>query len=190
MSATTPDRVAAMRAFNRFYTRRIGVLRDGLLGTSHPLPVARVLFELGQREVERSRRYKRPLVAIMMDIDHFKFINDYYGHTVGDQVLQAVAKRCSDNLRRIDILGRLGGDEFTFLLPETDMFTASHVAERVRLTVAERPVVTEETPISISVSLGVARATSATPDLEVLISRADAAMYVAKREGRNRVEYG
>jgi diguanylate cyclase (GGDEF)-like protein/PAS domain S-box-containing protein len=150
----------------------------------------RGLFELGQREVERSRRYKRPLVAIMMDIDHFKFINDYYGHTVGDQVLQAVAKRCSDNLRRIDILGRLGGDEFTFLLPETDMFTASHVAERVRLTVAERPVVTEETPISISVSLGVARATSATPDLEVLISRADAAMYVAKREGRNRVEYG
>jgi diguanylate cyclase (GGDEF)-like protein len=150
----------------------------------------RGLFELGQREVERSRRYKRPLVAIMMDVDHFKFINDYYGHAVGDQVLVAVAKRCSDNLRRIDILGRLGGDEFTFLLPETDMFTASHVAERVRQTVSERPVVTEETPISVSVSLGVARATSATPDLEVLISRADAAMYVAKREGRNRVEYG
>ena len=150
----------------------------------------RGLFELGQREVERSRRYKRPLVAIMMDIDHFKFINDYYGHAVGDQVLQTVAKRCSDNLRRIDILGRLGGDEFTFLLPETDMFTASGVAERVRNTVAERPVVTEETPISVSVSLGVARATSATPDLDVLISRADAAMFVAKREGRNRVEFG
>jgi diguanylate cyclase (GGDEF)-like protein/PAS domain S-box-containing protein len=150
----------------------------------------RGLFELGQREVERSRRYKRPLVAIMMDVDHFKFINDYYGHTVGDQVLQAVAKRCTDNLRRIDILGRLGGDEFTFLLPETDMFTASHVAERVRQTVAERPIVTDETPINVSASLGVARATSATPDLEVLISRADAAMYVAKREGRNRVEFG
>ena len=150
----------------------------------------RGLFELGQREVERARRYKRPLVAMMMDIDHFKFINDYYGHTVGDQVLQAVAKRCSDNLRRIDILGRLGGDEFTILLPETDMFTASQVAERVRNTVADRPVVTEENPISVSVSLGVARATSATPDLEVLISRADAAMYIAKREGRNRVEFG
>jgi len=150
----------------------------------------RGLYELGQREVERARRYKRPLVAMMMDIDHFKFINDYYGHTVGDQVLQAVAKRCSDNLRRIDILGRLGGDEFTFLLPETDMFTASQVAERVRNTVADRPVITPENPISVSVSLGVARATSATPDLEVLISRADAAMYVAKREGRNRVEFG
>jgi len=76
------------------------------------------------------------------------------------------------------------------LLPETDMFTASGVAERVRNTVAERPVVTEETPINVSVSLGVARATSATPDLEVLISRADAAMFIAKREGRNRVEFG
>lgn len=150
----------------------------------------RGLFELGQREVERSRRYKRPLVAIMMDVDRFKFINDYYGHAVGDQVLQTVAKRCSDNMRRIDILGRLGGDEFIFLLPETDMFTASNVAERVRQTVAERPVVTEETSINVSVSLGVARATSATPDLDVLISRADAAMYVAKREGRNRVEFG
>ena len=150
----------------------------------------RGLFELGQREVERARRYKRPLVAIMMDVDRFKFINDYYGHTAGDQVLQTVAKRCSDNMRRIDILGRLGGDEFTFLLPETDMFTASNVAERVRQTVAERPVAAEETTINVSVSLGVARATSATPDLEVLISRADAAMYVAKREGRNRVEFG
>jgi diguanylate cyclase (GGDEF)-like protein len=150
----------------------------------------RGLFELGQREVERSRRYKRPLVAIMMDIDRFKYINDYYGHAAGDLVLQAVAKRCSDNMRRIDILGRLGGDEFAFLLPEADMFTASNVAERVRLTISERPVITEETQINVSVCLGVARATSATPDLEVLISRADAAMYIAKREGRNRVEFG
>jgi diguanylate cyclase (GGDEF)-like protein/PAS domain S-box-containing protein len=150
----------------------------------------RGLFELGQREVERSRRYKRPLVAIMMDVDRFKFINDYYGHAAGDQVLQTVAKRCSDNMRRIDILGRLGGDEFTFLLPETDMFTATNVAERVRQTVAERPVMAEDTSINVSVSLGIARATSATPDLDVLISRADAAMYVAKREGRNRVEFG
>jgi diguanylate cyclase (GGDEF)-like protein len=150
----------------------------------------RGLFELGQREVERSRRYKRPLVAIMMDIDRFKFINDYYGHAAGDLVLQTVAKRCVDNMRRIDILGRLGGDEFTFLLPETDMFTANNVAERVRHTIAEYPVITEESQISVSVSIGVARATAATPDLEVLISRADAAMYVAKREGRNRVEFG
>lgn len=150
----------------------------------------RGLFELGQREVERSRRYKRPLVAVMMDIDRFKYINDVYGHAIGDQVLQVVAKRCADNLRRIDILGRLGGDEFTILLPETDMFTASHVAERVRKCVSERPIMTDETPINVSVSMGVARATSATPDLEILITRADSAMYQAKREGGNRVTYG
>ena len=150
----------------------------------------RGLFELGQREVERARRYKRPLVAIMLDIDHFKFINDYYGHLVGDLVLQTVAKRCSDNLRRIDILGRLGGDEFTILLPETDMYTASHVANRVRQHIGDKPFITGDATINVSASLGVARATSATPDLEILISRADAALYVAKREGRNRVEFG
>lgn len=150
----------------------------------------RGLFELGQREVERARRYKRPLVAIMLDIDHFKYINDYYGHPVGDLVLQTVAKRCSDNLRRIDILGRLGGDEFTILLPETDMYTASHVANRVRQTISDKPFTTGDGTINVSASLGVARATSATPDLEVLIGRADAALYVAKREGRNRVEFG
>ncbi len=150
----------------------------------------RGLFELGQREVERARRYKRPLVAVMMDIDNFKYINDVYGHAIGDVVLQVVAKRCSDNLRRIDILGRLGGDEFTILLPETDMFTASHVAERVHKCIGDRPIMTDEGPINVSVSMGVARATSATPDLEVLITRADSAMYQAKRNGGNRVSYG
>jgi diguanylate cyclase (GGDEF)-like protein/PAS domain S-box-containing protein len=150
----------------------------------------RGFFELGQREVERSRRFERPLVAIMMDIDRFKYINDVYGHAAGDRVLQAVAKRCSDNLRRIDILGRFGGDEFTLLLPETDIFRAKGVAERMRQCVSSSPVSLDDTQIDVSVSLGIARATAATPDLEVLISRADAAMYVAKQSGRNRVEYG
>jgi diguanylate cyclase (GGDEF)-like protein len=150
----------------------------------------RGFYELGQREVERSRRYKRPLVAIMLDIDHFKFINDFYGHAIGDYILQSIAKRCSDSLRRIDILGRLGGDEFTILLPETDMFTATGVAERVRNTISNQPVITDPSPVTVSVSLGVARATATTPDLDILISRADKALYTAKREGRNRVEYG
>jgi diguanylate cyclase (GGDEF)-like protein/PAS domain S-box-containing protein len=150
----------------------------------------RGFFELGQREVERSRRFQRPLVAVMMDVDRFKFINDVYGHPAGDRVLQAVAKRCADNLRRIDILGRFGGDEFTILLPETDIYRARGVAERVRHCVAATPVQAEDAQIEVSVSLGIARATSATPDLDVLISRADAAMYLAKQAGRNRVEFG
>jgi diguanylate cyclase (GGDEF)-like protein/PAS domain S-box-containing protein len=150
----------------------------------------RGFFELGQREVERSRRFQRPQVAIMMDVDRFKFINDVYGHSAGDRVLQAVAKRCGDNLRRIDILGRFGGDEFTILLPETDIYRARGVAERVRQCVAATPVPADEALVEVSVSLGIARATSATPDLDVLISRADAAMYLAKQAGRNRVEFG
>jgi diguanylate cyclase (GGDEF)-like protein/PAS domain S-box-containing protein len=150
----------------------------------------RGFFELGQREVERSRRFNRALVAIMMDVDRFKFINDLYGHPVGDRVLQAVAKRCAENLRRIDLLGRFGGDEFTLLLPETDIYRARGVAERLRHAVAVEPVETDRGLVEVTVSLGIARATSSTPDLEVLIGRADAAMYLAKQAGRNRVEFG
>lgn len=149
----------------------------------------RGLYELGQREVERARRFKRPLVAIMMDIDNFKSINDSYGHSSGDQVLQAIADRCRDNLRRIDIIGRLGGDEFAILLPETDMFRASGVAERVRLCIADVPIQTYGVSLEVSVSIGIARATNATPDLDILIGRADSALYTAKNGGRNRIEF-
>lgn len=150
----------------------------------------RGFYELGQREVERARRFKRPLAAVMMDLDHFKYVNDAYGHAIGDQVLKGVAERCLRTLRRIDILGRMGGDEFTILLPETNMYTARGVAERLRRKIVETPIDTEKAPVSISASLGVARATAATPDLDVLISRADAAMYTAKDGGRNRVDFG
>ena len=150
----------------------------------------RGFFELGQREVERSRRFNRPLVAIMLDVDRFKFINDLYGHPVGDRVLQVVAKRCAENLRRIDLLGRFGGDEFTLLLPETDIYRARGVAERLRHCVETSPVETGRGLVEVTVSLGIARATTSTPDLDVLIGRADAAMYLAKQAGRNRVEFG
>ncbi len=149
----------------------------------------RGLYELGQREVERARRFKRPLVAIMFDIDEFKRVNDNYGHASGDQVLLTVAKRCRENLRRIDILGRFGGDEFIILLPETDMFTASRVAERLRQKICSVPVKTQSSKIQISISMGVSKATPATPDLDILVSRADGAMYLAKKNGGNRIEF-
>lgn len=149
----------------------------------------RGFYELGRREVERARRFQRPLAAIMMDIDNFKQINDTYGHSTGDQVLQAVAQRCRENLRKIDILGRLGGDEFTILLPETDMFTASSVAERVRQYIAGTPVQTHQVNLDVTVSIGIARATDDTPDLDKLIRRADSAMYTAKNGGRNRIDF-
>ena len=148
----------------------------------------RGFIELGQREVERSRRYKRPLVAIVIDIDNFKEINDNFGHANGDLVLQAVASRCLQNLRRVDLVARLGGDEFTILLPETDVSTGSQVAERLRNCISAAPVDLDGSQVAISVSVGVARSTTSIPDLDILLSRADSAMYQAKKSGRNRLE--
>jgi diguanylate cyclase (GGDEF)-like protein len=143
--------------------------------------------ELGRREIERSRRYKRPLAAIMLDIDHFKQINDHYKHATGDEVLRELALRCRERLREIDILGRYGGEEFVLLLPETDLKGALHVAESLRERVFRVPFRTQAGALKVTISLGVAVYTSGEMDLEKLLDRADDAMYVAKQNGRNQV---
>ncbi len=149
----------------------------------------RGFYEFGQREVERARRFQRPLAAIMMDVDNLKQINDTYGHSTGDQVLKVVGQRCRENLRKIDILGRLGGDEFTILLPETDMFTASSVAERVRQYIAGKSVQTIQGDVDVTISIGIALAKDDTTTLDDLIRQADSAMYTAKNGGRNRIDF-
>jgi diguanylate cyclase (GGDEF)-like protein len=150
----------------------------------------RGFMELSKREVERARRFGRPLSAIMVDVDHFKEINDTYGHAEGDRILRMVAERLNTNIREIDILGRYGGDEFTIILPETDLFVATNVAERVRRSVAEIPTSIKDETIRVSLSIGVARANPETADLMGLLESADAAMYIAKQAGGNRVEVG
>jgi diguanylate cyclase (GGDEF)-like protein len=150
----------------------------------------RGFMELSKREVERARRFGRPLSAIMVDVDHFKEINDTYGHAEGDRILRLVAERLNSNIREIDILGRYGGDEFTIILPETDLFVATNVAERVRRSVTEIPTLIKDEPIQVSLSIGVARASPETADLMTLLASADAAMYSAKQSGGNRVEVG
>lgn len=147
----------------------------------------RGLFEVGQREINRARRVSRPLSAIMLDIDFFKQINDLHSHAVGDQILQGLANLCQENLRDIDIFGRYGGDEFAILLPETDVNSANYVAQRLRRRVSETPFVTQNSPISISISLGIACTIGEITDLAVLLDCADSAMYEAKRAGRNQV---
>jgi diguanylate cyclase (GGDEF)-like protein len=143
--------------------------------------------EIGHREVERTRRYKRPLSVIMIDIDHFKNINDTYKHAVGDQVLRILAERCRNRTREVDILGRYGGEEIVILLPETDRAGGLRAAEYLRRDVAESPFETEVGPLWVTISLGVADAMNGECELDELVDRADAAMYAAKQSGRNRV---
>ena len=143
--------------------------------------------KIGEDEVQRALRYQRPLSAIMLDIDHFKRLNDTYGHTVGDQILQGVAESCLQELRGVDVVGRYGGDEFVILLPENDLAAAKQVAERLRKSISKRRLKTTKGAAKVTASLGVVTMDSESPTLETLLSRADQALYVAKQKGGNRV---
>lgn len=149
----------------------------------------RGLFEVGSREIARSRRFQRPLTVVMMDIDHFKVVNDTYGHLVGDQVLIGLADLCSKNLRSVDIAGRFGGEEFLILLVENDLESGQAVVERIRQLTAEQPFPTSAGPISITVSVGAAELEESMTSLNDLIQAADEALYQAKRTGRNQVVF-
>ncbi len=148
----------------------------------------RHLFELAEHEFRQATRYVRPLAAIMFDIDRFKDINDRYGHAIGDMVLRWVADHCRAVIREADVWGRYGGEEFAVVLPETALKGAEELAERLRVRVADTPIATPRGPIPVTISLGVAELQESMRDVHALIDRADAAMYFAKRTGRNRVE--
>jgi diguanylate cyclase (GGDEF)-like protein len=146
----------------------------------------RHLFELGAREVQRARRFGRPLSAIMLDIDDFKAVNDTHGHAVGDEVLREVARRCAASLREIDIFGRYGGDEFAGFLPESSLSVAEQVAERLRASVSKEPFCPQEgLQLHLTISVGVASLESGLYDAATLLSHADLALYAAKQKGRN-----
>ncbi len=161
-------------------------ITDDLTGLNN----RRHLLQLAEHEFERSQRYQRPLSAIMLDLDHFKNINDTYGHPIGDQALRALAHSCRHHLRSVDILGRYGGEEFLALLPETGCEAAVEAAERIRKQVESQVLSSERGPVYFTISLGVATAENyAGFSLENLIKNADDALYEAKRTGRNRVCY-
>jgi diguanylate cyclase (GGDEF)-like protein len=147
----------------------------------------RFFFELAEKEFSRSSRYHRQLSALILDIDHFKQFNDRYGHLVGDQVLKGVADLMTSALRKVDILGRYGGEEFAILLPETDGKMACKFAERLLSKVANVPIPTDAGELSVQLSIGVAGYEPGTASLHDLVNKADQAMYLAKEGGRNRV---
>lgn len=137
-------------------------------------------------EFERSRRMGSSAALMMLDIDHFKQINDQFGHGVGDEVLEALSYLLQINLRSIDILGRYGGEEFAVVLPETDAMRAYDIAERVRLAVATEKL-GEKQLLHCTISVGIAEVTSAMKDFSEWLNAADKALYDAKAAGRNQV---
>lgn len=144
----------------------------------------RKFFELAADEVSRARRFIRPLCAIMVDIDHFKWVNDTYGHQKGDEILKICANLIKSCLRDVDIIGRYGGEEFAILLPETTLECGKIVADRLVNTFFENPLVLQKDSVYITVSIGLAEWVD-NLDVDTLINRADLAMYAAKRAGRN-----
>lgn len=142
---------------------------------------------MAAREWQRSQRMQRPLAILLFDIDHFKKINDTYGHAAGDIVLKGVAQRCQALLREIDLLGRYGGEEFAILLQEADTLSAVMIAERLRATIAAKPILVDDKPLTVTASIGVAITADHTPGVAQLMEQADAALYRAKHAGRNRV---
>jgi len=147
----------------------------------------RRFMELCEQEFSRSIRYDRPLAMFMMDIDHFKHVNDDYGHDAGDRVLKSLAEISILALRGADVLGRFGGEEFGVLLPETDEESAREVAERLRQSIERASISINGITLSITVSIGVSILKPDMGSMESLLKKADIALYDAKQSGRNRV---
>ncbi|UCF29218.1 MAG: diguanylate cyclase, partial [Chloroflexota bacterium] len=147
----------------------------------------RGLYEIGRLEIERTRRYNIPLAAIVIDIDHFKRVNDKYSHAIGDQVLRSFAKCVQEHTRELDVVGRIGGEEFVILLPGSDLRSAHKTAARLQDLIANNITSTKEGDIKITVSQGVSILDTNMQDLNDLVQAADRALYRAKETGRNRV---
>ncbi|MFD1560729.1 GGDEF domain-containing protein [Paraburkholderia silviterrae] len=156
--------------------------RDGLTGIAN-----RRFFE-GRLadEFARWQRYGGEMSMLLFDLDHFKKINDEFGHVAGDTVLRAMAQRVAQVVRKQDVFGRFGGEEFALLLPCTPLDDALHVAEKIRRTIGDAPVEVQGVVVPVTASVGAAAARPGAPDYEVMINEADAALYRAKHQGRNR----
>ena len=158
---------------------------DGLTGLHNRRYLERHLATLVQQATAR----EKPLSVLVLDIDHFKTVNDTYGHAAGDEVLREFSRRVRKAVRGIDLACRLGGEEFVVAMPDTDAALAMLVGERLRQKIAGEAFATGEADISINVtvSIGICSLTSPDDTADALVKRADAALYLAKREGRNRV---
>jgi diguanylate cyclase (GGDEF)-like protein len=149
---------------------------------------SRYLFTTNSEiEFARAKRYGRDFTVMMLDVDHFKMINDTHGHPVGDEVLKEIASICNQILRKPDLMARWGGEEFAFLLPESDLDGSRQLAERICKQVATNPISTTAGEVEVTVSIGVSGLSRDDRKFSDLLNRADEALYAAKEQGRNRV---
>ena len=164
--------------------RLIGLsIQDSLTGVYNRRHLTARLRE----EFERFRRHGRPVGLIMLDVDHFKRVNDNFGHQCGDHMLIEIAGVAASKLRKIDLLARYGGEEFCCVLPDTELADVLAVAERMRETTAETEFKCGDDTVRLTISLGVTQIRKDTVNMEMLLREADDALYEAKRAGRNKV---
>ncbi|HEX2568082.1 MAG TPA: diguanylate cyclase [Polyangia bacterium] len=148
----------------------------------------RMLDQRLLEEFERARRYLRPLALLVVDVDHFKSVNDTYGHQVGDRVLTEVACSIQDTIRKSDLVGRFGGEEFVVVAPETPAAPVRSLGERIRLNIQKRTAAAKDAGLpTVTASLGAATTELNVDTVAELLKRADEALYEAKQAGRNRV---
>jgi diguanylate cyclase (GGDEF)-like protein len=145
----------------------------------------RYFYEFADNEIARSKRYQKNLAIIMVDIDHFKMVNDKFGHIIGDQTLKMVVDTIASQLRQVDVLCRFGGEEFVVLMPETSLESAFVAAERICRAISMQTLKTEEGDICVTVSIGVTQLRNDNQTMMDLVNEADQALYTAKEEGRN-----
>lgn len=157
-----------------------------LARTDHLTGVAnrRYFFEVADMEAKRARRHERPFSVTYMDIDEFKAINDRFGHSIGDVLLQTITKTIKSNVRDIDVVARLGGDEFAILMPETDSASAYAVVERIRQSLV---TVVHKNHWPVTFSIGIATWTTPPQSVDDVLREADVLMYAAKSSGKNRI---
>ena len=165
------------------YTNRARVLRSGLADYLTGWHNRRYLQARLREELARAQRACQPLVCLMIDVDHFKRINDQFGHAKGDSVLKGIVSLVANRSRKLDLLFRIGGEEFMLLLPDTQEVEAAVVAEQLRASVAETPLVDGR---QVTVSIGVSELQPG-ESLDSWIKHGDDALYAAKKAGRNRV---
>lgn len=179
----------AFRAISQNEALQLELARLAQTDSLTELANRRHFIELAEKELSRTLRYGGALSLLMIDVDHFKKINDTHGHACGDQVLQQLSELFRLELRNIDIVGRLGGEEFSVVLAQTDRAQALEVAERLRQTIAEYGVgLSDGATLHFTISIGVANLSGADVRIDGLLSQADRALYEAKRDGRNNVK--